>query len=114
MPIMGMLSGVFDPYMDPYIALEKRKLGEVISTSASNGKGKDAEDIDRDGKLPVFSTSVNAFMYIKNSVGRCTKVKLPYSMQKKSDLKDMYFTRKGELFILIKSILTDINENGYS
>jgi hypothetical protein len=29
LPIAGMLSGVFDPYMGPYIALEKKKLAEV-------------------------------------------------------------------------------------
>lgn len=70
LPIAGLLSGVFDPYMGPYIALEKKKLGEVMA-AASKGA---ADDVDRDGKLPVLSTSVNAFAYIKNSVNRCTKL----------------------------------------
>jgi hypothetical protein len=42
---------------------------------AAASKGGNLDDVDRDGKLPVLSTSVNAFAYIKNSIGRCTKVR---------------------------------------
>ncbi|CAM9146270.1 unnamed protein product [Choristocarpus tenellus] len=70
--IIGLLSGVFDPFMGPYIALERRNLDDLIN-AASKTTGS-ADDIDRDGKLPVFSTSVNIFVYIKNSIQRCTKL----------------------------------------
>jgi hypothetical protein len=36
MPMSAVLSGVFDPYMGPYIALEKKKLGEVRSNFKFN------------------------------------------------------------------------------
>lgn len=71
-PIVGTLSGVFEPFMGPYIAFERRNLDDLIST-ASRTAGSTDDDIDRDRKLPVFSTSVNIFVYIKNSIQRCTK-----------------------------------------
>lgn len=70
--IIGMLSGVFEPFMGPYIAFERRNLDDLLS-AASRTSGSTDDDIDRDRKLPVFSTSVNIFAYIKNSVQRCTK-----------------------------------------
>ncbi|CAM9907786.1 unnamed protein product [Scytosiphon promiscuus] len=70
--IMGMLSGVFEPFMGPYIAFERRNLDDLIKTAART-VGLSDDDIDRDRKLPVFSTSVNIFVYIKNSIQRCTK-----------------------------------------
>lgn len=70
--IVGMLSGVFEPFMGPYIAFERRNLDDLI-TAASRTTGSTDDDIDRDRKLPVFSTSVNIFVYIKNSIQRCTK-----------------------------------------
>lgn len=71
-PIVGVLSGVFEPFMGPYIAFERRNLDDLI-TAASRAAGSPDDDIDRDRKLPVFSTSVNIFVYIKNSIQRCTK-----------------------------------------
>lgn len=71
LPIVGMLSSVFEPFMGPYIAFERRNLDELISTAART-TGPD-DDIDRDRKLPVFSTSVNIFVYIKKSIQWCTK-----------------------------------------
>lgn len=70
--IIGLLSGVFDNFMGPYIAFERRNLDDLISPASRAPTSAD-EDIDRDGKLPVFSTSVNIFVYIKKSVQRCTK-----------------------------------------
>ncbi|CAM9566172.1 unnamed protein product [Discosporangium mesarthrocarpum] len=70
--IIGLLSGVFDPFMGPYISLERRNLDDLI-TAASRATDL-SDDIDRDGKLPVFRTSVNIFVYIKNSIQRCTKL----------------------------------------
>ncbi|CAN0348631.1 unnamed protein product [Ectocarpus sp. 6 AP-2014] len=71
-PIVGMLSGVFEPFMGPYIAFERRNLDDLIKAAART-TGPSNDDIDRDRKLPVFSTSVNIFVYIKNSIQRCTK-----------------------------------------
>ncbi|CAM9322492.1 unnamed protein product [Hapterophycus canaliculatus] len=70
--IIGMLSGVFEPFMGPYIAFERRNLDDLIKAAART-VGPSDHDIDRDRKLPVFSTSVNIFVYIKNSIQRCTK-----------------------------------------
>ncbi|CAM9703482.1 unnamed protein product [Laminaria digitata] len=70
--IVGVLSGVFEPFMGPYIAFERRNLDDLI-TAASRTASSPDDDIDRDRKLPVFSTSVNIFVYIKNSIQRCTK-----------------------------------------
>lgn len=70
-PIIGILSGVFEPFMGPYIAFERRNLDDLITAAKTVGSADD--DIDRDRKLPVFSTSVNIFIYIKNSIQRCTK-----------------------------------------
>lgn len=71
--IIGLLSGVFDPFMGPYIAFERRNLDDLISAASRTPSAAD-DDIDRDRKLPVFSSSVNIFVYIKNSVQRCTKL----------------------------------------
>lgn len=57
------LAAVFDPFMQPYVALEKQKLAEVLTTE---------DHIDEQGALPVFSSSVQMFAYIKTSVKRCT------------------------------------------
>ncbi|CAM9440950.1 unnamed protein product, partial [Phaeothamnion confervicola] len=68
LPVSGMVSGVFDPFMGPYIALERRNMDELIA------KGAGDDNVDRDGKLPVFAASVNIFAYIKNCTQRCTKL----------------------------------------
>jgi len=65
-PIAGSLSCVFDPFMQPYVALEKKNLEEMTQKVAAE------EDVDRDGALPVFASSVQVFAYIKTSVRRCT------------------------------------------
>lgn len=70
--IVGVLSGVFEPFMGPYIAFERRNLDDLIKAASRTASSPD-DDIDRDRKLPVFSTSVNIFVYIKNSIQRCTK-----------------------------------------
>ena len=52
--------------MAPYISLERRNLAEMMQKLINE------ESVDRDGALPVLSSSVNMFVYIKNSVKRCT------------------------------------------
>lgn len=71
--IKGLLSSVFDPFMGPYIAFERRNLDDLIKAASKTASSAD-EDIERDRNLPVFSSSVNIFVYIKNSIQRCTKL----------------------------------------
>ncbi|KAF0695311.1 Aste57867_13870 [Aphanomyces stellatus] len=62
----GMLSKTFDPYMTAYVALERKNMETMLHEVMG------AEIVDRNGALPVFSSSVNMFAYIRNSVKRCT------------------------------------------
>ncbi|KAF4140529.1 Vps53-like N-terminal domain-containing protein [Phytophthora infestans] len=64
--IRGMISRSFDPFMTAYVALERKNMEQMINEVMS------AELVDRNGQLPVFSSSVNMFAYIRNSIKRCT------------------------------------------
>ncbi|KAF4315011.1 hypothetical protein BBO99_00009666 [Phytophthora kernoviae] len=64
--IRGMISRSFDPFMTAYVALERKNMEHMINEVMS------AELVDRNGQLPVFSSSVNMFAYIRNSIKRCT------------------------------------------
>ena len=60
------ISRAFEPYLQEYVALERKNMEEMIHDVMAT------ERVDRDGPLPVFSSSVNMFVYIRNSVKRCT------------------------------------------
>ncbi|KAF4140520.1 Vps53-like N-terminal domain-containing protein [Phytophthora infestans] len=62
--IRGMISRSFDPFMTAYVALERKNMEQMINEVMS------AELVDRNGQLPVFSSSVNMFAYIRNSIKR--------------------------------------------
>ena len=64
--VAGALSGVFDPFMDPYVQLEKSNMDDMMVKVMAE------EAVDRDGALPVLSSSVHMFAYVKTSVRRCT------------------------------------------
>lgn len=64
--LLGVASGAFDNFMGPYISLEREQLDEQISQAASD------LSVDTRGELPVFVSSTNLFLYIKNSITRCT------------------------------------------
>jgi len=64
--VLGLASGAFDNFMGPYIALEREQLDEQIAQAASD------LSVDTRGELPVFVSSTNLFLYIKNSITRCT------------------------------------------
>ncbi|KAI9914786.1 hypothetical protein PsorP6_008554 [Peronosclerospora sorghi] len=64
--ILGMISRSFDPFMSAYVALERRNMEQMINQVMI------ADIVDRNGHLPVFSSSVNMFAYIRNSIKRCT------------------------------------------
>lgn len=66
LPLIGVASGSFDGHMGPYIALEKKNMNEQITGAASNNI------VDSCGKLSVFTSSTRLFLYIKNSITRCT------------------------------------------
>ncbi|KAJ8601265.1 hypothetical protein CTAYLR_003283 [Chrysophaeum taylorii] len=58
------LAQVFDPFMQPYVALEKKNMEDMMR--------KADDEIDQEGALPVFSSSVQLFAYVKTSIKRCT------------------------------------------
>jgi hypothetical protein len=63
--IRGIISRSFDPFMAAYVALERKNMEQMISEAMSS------EIVDRNGQLPVFSSSVHMFAYIRNSIKRC-------------------------------------------
>ncbi|ETV80861.1 hypothetical protein, variant 2 [Aphanomyces astaci] len=64
--LSGILSRTFDPFMTAYVALERKNMESMVNDVMAS------EIVDRNGALPVFSSSVNMFAYIRNSVKRCT------------------------------------------
>ncbi|KAH8043987.1 hypothetical protein JL720_17245 [Aureococcus anophagefferens] len=60
--VAGALSGVFDPFMDPYVQLEKSNMDDMMAKVTAE------EAVDRDGALPVLSSSVHMFACVKASV----------------------------------------------
>jgi hypothetical protein len=66
-PLKGVISTCFDPYMVSYIALEKDHMNDMMKKVMAA-----AFEADKDEQLQVFKSSVQMFMYIKNSIRRCT------------------------------------------
>jgi hypothetical protein len=65
-PLAGIASSVFDDHMTPYVALEERSMEEQIKAAASD------DTVDARGERPIFVSSTNLFIYMKNSMLRCT------------------------------------------
>ena len=65
-PLIGVATTAFDKFMKPYIALEEQNMDEQLKESASD------KTVDTRGELPVFTSSTALFLYIKNSITRCT------------------------------------------
>ncbi|GMH59891.1 hypothetical protein TrRE_jg13419 [Triparma retinervis] len=66
LPLRGMLSGVFLPFMGPYCQLEKQNLEELLQKAVAD------TETDQRGDLPVFTSAVSLFVYMKNSIIRGT------------------------------------------
>ena len=64
--LMGMASTIFDNYMSPYVALEERTMDEQLHAALADST------VDNRGAQPVFVSSTNLFIYMKNSITRCT------------------------------------------
>eukprot|EP00986_Skeletonema_menzelii_P009232 scaffold4151_cov137-Skeletonema_menzelii.AAC.4 len=64
--LMGMASVTFDNYMSPYVALEERTMDEQLHAALADNT------VDTRGAQPVFVSSTNLFIYMKNSITRCT------------------------------------------
>jgi len=64
--IIGIASSVFDPYLEPYVSLEQQNMSQQIAKA-----GKDNSVASR-GEHPVFTSSTDLFVYMKNSITRCT------------------------------------------
>lgn len=66
--LVGVASSAFDKFMGPYISLEEQNMDEQLLESKSDST------VDTRGDLPVFTSSTELFIYIKNSITRCTKL----------------------------------------
>lgn len=78
-PLVGIASYTFDDHMSPYVALEERAMDEQLHTAQSDNT------VDTRGERPVFVSSTNLFIYMKNSITRCTaltKEKTFYLLQR--------------------------------
>ena len=64
--LAGIASTTFDDHMSPYVSLEERSMDEQLYNAASDN------EVDTRGERPVFVSSTNLFIYIKNSITRCT------------------------------------------
>ena len=64
--LAGLASTTFDDHMSPYVSLEERSMDEQLFNAASDN------EVDARGERPVFVSSTNLFIYIKNSITRCT------------------------------------------
>jgi hypothetical protein len=65
-PLIGIASVTFDDHMSPYVALEERTMDEQLHAALSDNT------VDTRGDRPVFVSSTNLFIYMKNSITRCT------------------------------------------
>jgi len=65
-PLIGVASTAVDKYMKPYISLEQHNMEDQLVQSALD------KTVDTRGELPVFTSSTALFLYIKNSITRCT------------------------------------------
>ena len=64
--LLGLASSIFDSHMGPYIAQEEEFMEEQLQSTVTDAT------VDTRGELPVFTSSTNLFVYIKNSITRCT------------------------------------------
>ena len=65
-PLIGIASVIFDNHMSGYVALEERTMDEQLHNALSDNT------VDTRGDRPVFVSSTNLFIYMKNSITRCT------------------------------------------
>lgn len=65
-PLAGIASTIFDEHMLSYVALEERSMEEQLKAAATDNT------VDTRGERPVFVSSTNLFIYMKNSLTRCT------------------------------------------
>ena len=74
--ICGGVSGVFDKFLGPYVLLERQNLEDMLQKLSQD------EDTTSDGVMGmdssagtygnVYGSSTNMFVFIKNSIKRCT------------------------------------------
>jgi len=70
------ISGVFDKFLGAYVLLERQNLEDMLKKlseeedSLSGGAGGDNSDAASTGN--VYSSSMSMFVFIKNSIKRCT------------------------------------------
>lgn len=66
-PFSRSISFVFEPYLVAYVKRESESIRDQLQ------KVLREEEVDKNGPMPLLSSAVNLFLYIKNSISRCTK-----------------------------------------
>lgn len=69
--ISGGISGVFDKFLGSYVLLERQNLEEML-TRLGQEDTPEASTPQQSGS--VFASSTNMFVFIKNSIKRCTQL----------------------------------------
>ncbi|KAL7473685.1 hypothetical protein ACHAXS_014184 [Conticribra weissflogii] len=102
-PLLGIASHTFDDHMSPYVALEERAMDEQLHTAQSDNT------VDTRGERPVFVSSTNLFIYMKNSITRCTAL----TKEKTFYLLQRAFQKKLQSYasVLDKKIPQPVSQN---
>eukprot|EP01041_Mallomonas_annulata_P011803 gene11803-24725_t len=66
------ISAVFDDFLGPYVLLERRNLDDMLVRLAQEEDKEGAREGSIGGDSKVYGSSMNMFVFIKNSIKRCT------------------------------------------
>jgi hypothetical protein len=71
--ICGGITGIFDKFLGPYVLLERQNLEEMLQ-KLSQEEDTTSEEVGGGGSAygNVYGSSTNMFVFIKNSIKRCT------------------------------------------
>jgi hypothetical protein len=70
--IAGGITGVFDKFLGSYVLLERQNLEELLNRLSIEEDTTSNEEGDESGVGNVYGSSMNMFVFIKNSIKRCT------------------------------------------
>mmetsp|Transcript_15357 Transcript_15357/g.21097 ORF Transcript_15357/g.21097 Transcript_15357/m.21097 type:complete len:172 (+) Transcript_15357:206-721(+) len=70
--ICGGISGVFDKFLGPYVLLERQNLEEMLHKLAQEEDTTSEGDSGGGAYGNVYGSSTSMFVFIKNSIKRCT------------------------------------------
>jgi hypothetical protein len=66
------ISGVFDDFLGPYVLLERRNLDDMLLRLSQEEDKEGAREGGVASDSKVYGSSMNMFVFIKNSIKRCT------------------------------------------